>query len=59
MEKLTNDQMENLVGGSFGTCFDEAVYAGLAWDKWVDDPTARNWASWIVAQTKLFDCAMA
>lgn len=59
MEKLTIDQMENLVGGSFGTCFDEAAAASLAWLNYLDKPTARNFTAFALAEARMFECAMA
>ncbi len=59
MEKLTNDQMENLVGGSFGTCFDEALLADIAGRNYQDNPNDRTFTLWVIATGRLFECAMA
>ncbi|SEF96201.1 hypothetical protein SAMN03080598_01990 [Algoriphagus boritolerans DSM 17298 = JCM 18970] len=51
--------MENLVGGSFGTCFDEAAASSLAWLNYTDNPTARTFTAFALAEARLFECAMA
>lgn len=57
MEKLTNDQMENLVGGR--DCFIEAVQVEIAWGEYQNDPSDLNFASWAVAWANLVNCAQA
>lgn len=59
MEKLTYDQMENLVGGSFGTCFDEALLADIAFQNYRDKPNDRTFTLWVIATGRLFECAIA
>ncbi|MHA7129038.1 hypothetical protein [Algoriphagus namhaensis] len=57
MEKLTNDQMENLVGGR--ECFGEALAVEIAGERYRNDPSDLNLAAWALAWSNLINCAQA
>lgn len=60
MKTLSIEKMENLSGGTFGSCFDVAAAASIAWVKWTDKPEDKLlFAAAALAQYKLFDCAMS
>lgn len=57
MEKLTIDQMENLVGGR--DCFLQAVSVEQAWGRYQNNPSEFTMALWVVAWANLVNCAQA
>ncbi|MGY6743740.1 MAG: hypothetical protein ACXIUQ_13455 [Cecembia sp.] len=60
MKTLSIEKMENLSGGTFGSCFDVAAAASIAWVKWTENPGDEILlASATLAQIKLFNCAMS
>ena len=60
MKELGVEKIDQVKGGLFGTCFDEAAYASITWIKWTKNSSDTTLlAAFILAEAKLFACAMA